>query len=44
MLKQSFCLKCDNSVIYWDTVETCFGSRDLNPAAPLPGKNIKLKH
>lgn len=29
--------ECDNSVIYWDTVETCFGSRDLNPAAPLPG-------
>jgi len=29
--------ECDNSVIYWDTVETCFGSRELNPTAPLPG-------
>ena len=30
-------MKCDNSVIYWDTVETCFGNRELSPTAPLPG-------
>merc|ERR1719209_688044 len=29
--------ECDNSVIYWDTVETCFGTRDLSPSSALPG-------
>ena len=40
----TFCLKCDNSVIYWDTVETCFGSRQLNLTAPLPGMHTAHKY
>ena len=38
-------------MIYWDTVETCFGNRELSPTAPLPGwpiyknldENVDLK-